>query len=59
MDEARARAEASFRKEERAKDDVMAMTEYQANIRLVLEKTERLRALRLAKEAAEQERVGK
>jgi hypothetical protein len=59
MDEARARAEASFRKEERAKDDVMAMTEYQANIRLVLEKTERLRALRLAKEAAEQERDGK
>jgi hypothetical protein len=59
MDEARARAEASFRKEERAKDGAMAMTEYQANIRLVREKTERLRALRLAKEAAEQERVGK
>jgi hypothetical protein len=55
MDEARARAEASFRKEERAKDGAMAMTEYQANIRLVREKTERLRALRLAKEAAEQE----
>jgi hypothetical protein len=54
MDEARARAEASFRKEERAKDGAMAMTEYQANIRLVLEKTERLRALRLAKEAAEE-----
>jgi hypothetical protein len=52
-DEARARAEASFRKEERAKDGAMAMTEYQANIRLVREKTERLRALRLAKEAAE------
>jgi hypothetical protein len=29
------------------------MTEYQANIRLVREKTERLRALRLAKETAE------
>jgi hypothetical protein len=53
MDEARARAEASFRKEERAKDGAMAMTEYQANIRLVREKTERLRALRLAKETAE------
>ena len=53
MDEARARAEASFRKEERAKDGAMAMTEYQANIRIVREKTERLRALRLAKEAAE------
>jgi hypothetical protein len=45
-DEARARAEASFRKEERVKDG-------QANIRLVREKTERLRALRLAKEAAD------
>jgi hypothetical protein len=53
MDEARARAEASFRKEERVKDGAMAMTEYQANIRLVREKTERLRALRLAKETAE------
>jgi hypothetical protein len=53
MDEARARAEASFRKEERAKDGAMAMTEYQANMRLVREKTERLRALRLAKETAE------
>jgi len=53
MNEARARAEASFRKEERAKDGAMAMTEYQANIQLVREKTERLRALRLAKEAAE------
>jgi hypothetical protein len=53
MDEARARAEASFRKEERAKDGAMAMTEYQANVRLVREKTERLRALRLAKEAAD------
>jgi hypothetical protein len=38
MDEARARAEASFRKEERAKDGAMAMTEYQANIQLVREK---------------------
>jgi hypothetical protein len=53
MDVARARAEASFRKEERAKDGAMAMTEYQASIRLVREKTERLRAIRLAKEAAD------
>jgi hypothetical protein len=53
MDEARARAEESFRKEERAKDGAMTMTEYQANIRLVREKTERLRALRLAKEATD------
>jgi hypothetical protein len=57
MDEARGRAEASFRKEERAKDGAMAMTEYQANARLVREKTERLRALRLAKEAAEEAQI--
>jgi hypothetical protein len=49
---ARARAEASFKKEERAKEGAKAMVEYQANSRTVREKTERLRALRLAKEAA-------
>ena len=54
--EARARAEASFRKEERAKEGAKAMMEYQANSRMVREKTERLRALRLAKEAADKER---
>ena len=52
-DEARARAEANFKKEERARDGAKAMTEYLENSRLVREKTERLRALRLAKEAAE------
>ena len=52
-DEARARAEANFKKEERAKDGAKAMMEYLANGRLVRERTERLRALRLAKEAAE------
>ena len=51
--EARARAEASFRKEERAKDGAMAMMEYQANARMIREKTERLKALRLAREAAD------
>lgn len=55
---ARARAEASFRKEERAKDGAMAMMEYQANSRMIREKTARLRALRLAKEAADKERSG-
>jgi hypothetical protein len=53
--EARARAEASFRKEERAKDGQEAMMEYQAKIRMVRENTERLKALRLAKEAADKE----
>ncbi|MFY9835225.1 MAG: hypothetical protein WAK55_01925 [Xanthobacteraceae bacterium] len=56
--EARARAEASFRKEERAKEGARAMMEYQANKRMVREKTERLKALRLAKEAADKERAG-
>jgi hypothetical protein len=57
LDAARARAEASFRKEERAKEGAKAMIEYQANSRMVREKTERLRALRLAKEAAEKKRA--
>ena len=36
--EARARAEASFRKEERAKEGAKAMTEYQANSRMIRDK---------------------
>jgi len=57
-DEARTRAEANFKKEERAKEGARAMMEYLANSRLVREKTARLRALRLAKEAADRERAG-
>ena len=53
--EARARAEARFRKEERAKDGAKAMMDYRANARMVREKTERLKALRLAREAADKE----
>ena len=52
-DAARARAEASFKKEERAKEGAKAMMEYQANGRMIRERMERLRALRLAKEAKE------
>jgi hypothetical protein len=55
---ARAHAEASFKKEERAKEGAKAMMEYQANSRMVREKTERLRALRLAREAADKAQVG-
>jgi len=55
--EARARAEASFSKEERAKEGAKAVMEYQANTRMIREKTERLKALRLAKEAAEKEQA--
>jgi hypothetical protein len=55
---ARIRAEASFRKEERAKEGAKAMMEYRANSRMIREKTERLKALRLAKQAADKERAG-
>ena len=52
--DARARAETAFkRKEEQAQQSAKAWQEYQAQRRAELEKTERLRALRLAKEAAE------
>ena len=56
--DARARAEAGFRKEERAKEGAKAMMEYQAHSRMVREKTERLKALRLAKEAEDKKRAG-
>ena len=49
----RARADANFKKEERAKDGAKAMMEYQANGRNAREQMARLRALRLAKEAAD------
>jgi hypothetical protein len=52
--EVKARAEASFkRKEEQVRQGANAWAEYQAQRRAVAKKTERLRALRLAKEAAE------
>ena len=53
--EVHARAEASFKKEERAKDGAKAMMEYQANGRAVREKIARLKALRLAKQAVDDE----
>ena len=53
LDQAKARAEASFkRKEEQAAQGAKAWAEYQAEQRATAEKTERLRALRLAREAA-------
>ena len=56
--EARARAEASFKKEERAKEGAKAMTEYQASGKVICERMAQLKALRLAKEAAEKGRNG-
>ena len=52
--EAKARAEASFkRKQEQAREGTKTWAEYEAQRRTVDEKIARLKALRLAKEAAE------
>jgi hypothetical protein len=55
FDQARKRVEAAFKKEERAREGAKAMTEYEAGVRAVREKTARLRALRLTKQAGENE----
>ena len=49
--EAHARADATFKKEERAREGAQAMKEYLANGKQVRERMAELRALRLAKEA--------
>jgi hypothetical protein len=48
------RAEALFKKEQQLREGQQAMTEYQAERRAMREKTARLRALRLARDAANQ-----
>jgi len=53
-DEARQRAENSFKQEARALDGRKAMTEYEAQVLAIREKTARLKALRLAMEAQAQ-----
>jgi hypothetical protein len=50
-DQARQRAEKIFKKEERARDGREAMTEYEAGARATREKTARLKALRLDRDA--------
>jgi hypothetical protein len=47
------RADARFKQEARALDGRKAMTEYEAQVLAIREKTARLRELRLAKEVAE------
>jgi hypothetical protein len=47
------RADARFKKDERAREGTSAMLAYEAEGRAVREKTARLRALRLRKEEAE------
>jgi len=53
-DEARQRAEQNFKKEDCARDTQKAVAEYEARALAIREKTERLKALRLAKQAQEQ-----
>jgi hypothetical protein len=53
-DQARQRAEAHFKKEEQVRRGHEAWAEYQAELNATREKTKRLRALRLAREAANQ-----
>jgi hypothetical protein len=56
--DAKIRAEANFKKEERAREGAQAMIEYQQNAKLVRERMAQLRALRLAKVEAEKRRGG-
>jgi hypothetical protein len=51
-DEAHRRAEALFKKEQQLRAGQQAMAEYQAKLAAMREKTARLRALRLARDAA-------
>ena len=53
-DQALQRAEKRFKQEERARDGQKAMIEYEIQARATREKTARLKALRLAKEAQAQ-----
>lgn len=52
-DETHRRAEALFKKEQQLRGGGEAMTEYQTELQATREKTARLRALRLARDAAE------
>ena len=54
LDEAHRRAEALFKKEQQLREGQQAMADYQAELRAMREKTARLRALRLARDAASQ-----
>ena len=51
-DEAHRRAEALFKKEQQQREAQQAMAEYQAGLNAMRERTARLRALRLARDAA-------
>ena len=53
-DDANRRAGALFKKEQQSREAQQAMAEYQAELQAMREKTARLRALRLARDAANQ-----
>jgi hypothetical protein len=53
-DEAHRRAEALFKKEQQSHEAQQAMTEYEAELQAMREKTARLRAFRLARDAVNQ-----
>jgi multidrug efflux pump subunit AcrA (membrane-fusion protein) len=52
--DAHRRAEALFKKEQQSHEAQQAMTEYEAELQAMREKTARLRALRLARDAVNQ-----
>jgi hypothetical protein len=55
-DDAHRRAEALFKKDQQARKGREEMAEYQANLDAMREKTARLRALRLARDATNKKR---
>jgi hypothetical protein len=57
--EARRRADALFKKEQQLREGQQAMAEYQAQVHAMREKTARLRALRLARDAANNKKTQK
>ena len=52
-EETRRRAQTMFKKEQQLREGQQAMAEYQAQLLAMREKTARLRALRLARDAAD------
>ena len=57
-EEARRRAQTMFKKEQQLREGQQAMAEYQAQQHAMREKTARLRALRLARDAADKKNTG-
>ena len=58
-DEARRRAEALFKKERQLREGQQPMADYQSQLHAMREKTARLRSLRLARDAANNEKTQK